>query len=72
MVEISISMNRDFFKKEVTAKAEINAEKRVIDALVGVSASNQTKEKFKKIFGVVNWTIKKLRLNCQLNLEECH
>ena len=49
LVEISISMNRDFFKKEVTAKAEINAEKRVIDALVGVSASNQTKEKFKKM-----------------------
>ena len=49
LVEISISMNREFFKKEVTAKAEINAEKRVIDALVGVSASNQTKEKFKKI-----------------------
>jgi len=49
LVEISISMNRDFFKKEVTAKAEINAEKRVIDALVGASASNQTKEKFKKM-----------------------
>ena len=49
LVEISISMNREFFKKEVTAKAEINAEKRVIDALVGVSASNQTKEKFKKM-----------------------
>ncbi len=49
LVEISITMNRDFFKKEVTAKAEINAEKRVIDALVGASASNQTKEKFKKM-----------------------
>ena len=48
LVEISISMNREFFKKEVTAKAEINAEKRVIDALVGVSASNQTKENSRK------------------------
>ena len=53
LVEISISMNREFFKKEVTAKAEINAEKRVIDALVGVSASNQTKEKFKKMLQVL-------------------
>tara|TARA_B100000989_G_scaffold292235_1_gene267812 strand:- start:1162 stop:2475 length:1314 start_codon:yes stop_codon:yes gene_type:complete len=49
LVEISISMNRIFFKKEVVAKAEVNAEKRVIDALVGNSASNQTKEKFKKM-----------------------
>ena len=49
LVEISITMNKESFKKEVTAKAEINAEKRVIDALVGTSASNQTKEKFKKM-----------------------
>mgnify|MGYP001392955698 FL=1 len=48
LIEISISMNKEQLKKEVTAKAEINAEKRVIDALVGSSASNQTKEKFKK------------------------
>ena len=72
LVEISISMNRDFFKKEVTAKAEINAEKRVIDALVGVSASNQTKEKFKKCLGMVSWINKKLKLNYRLNLVECH
>ena len=31
------------------AKAELNAEKRVIDALVGSSSTNQTKEKFKKM-----------------------
>ena len=49
LVEISISMNKEFLKKEVTVKAETNAEKRVIDALVGSSASNQTKEKFKRM-----------------------
>ena len=42
-------MNKDSFKNEVQAKAEINAEKRVVDALVGSSATNQTREKFKKM-----------------------
>ena len=36
-------------KKEVKAKAELNAEKRVVNALVGSSATNQTREKFKKM-----------------------
>ncbi len=49
LLEISININKENLKKEVTAKAELNAEKRVIDALVGSSATNQTKEKFKKM-----------------------
>ena len=49
LLEISININKDNLKKEVKAKAELNAEKRVIEALVGSSATNQTKEKFKKM-----------------------
>tara|TARA_B100000989_G_scaffold43301_1_gene27581 strand:- start:1993 stop:3303 length:1311 start_codon:yes stop_codon:yes gene_type:complete len=49
LLEISISMNKDLFKKEIQAKAEINAEKRVIEALVGHTSTKQTKEKFKKM-----------------------
>ena len=49
LLEVSINNNRESFKKEIKAKAEINAEKRVVDALVGTSASNQTKEKYKKM-----------------------
>ena len=49
LVEISITLNKNFLKEEVKAKAEINAEKREIDALVGSTATNQTKEKFKKM-----------------------
>ena len=49
LLEISININKDNLKKEVIAKAELNAEKRVIEALVGSSATNQTKEKFKKM-----------------------
>ena len=49
LLEISININKDNLKKEVNAKAELNAEKRVIEALVGSSSTNQTKEKFKKM-----------------------
>ena len=49
LLEISITNNKDSLKKEVAAKAELNAERRVVDALVGSSATNQTREKFKKM-----------------------
>ncbi|MFP6689727.1 MAG: AAA family ATPase, partial [Alphaproteobacteria bacterium] len=35
LVEISIHMTREQMRKEVTAKAELHAEERVLDALVG-------------------------------------
>ncbi len=49
LLEVSINNNRVSLKNEIKAKAEVNAEKRVIEALVGSSASNQTKEKYKKM-----------------------
>ena len=49
LLEVSINNNKESLKKEVKARAEISAEKRVIEALVGSSASSQTKEKFKKM-----------------------
>ena len=49
LLEISININKVNLKKEVNAKAELNAEKRVVEALVGSSATNQTKEKFKNM-----------------------
>ena len=49
LLEVSINNNKESLKKEVKARAEISAEKRVIEALVGSSASTPTKEKFKKM-----------------------
>ena len=49
LLEVSINNNRESLKNEIKAKAEVNAEKRVIDAFVGTSASNQTKEKYKRM-----------------------
>ena len=47
LVEISIHMTRERMRKEVVAKAEIAAEERVLDALVGESASKDTRQKFR-------------------------
>jgi ATP-dependent HslUV protease ATP-binding subunit HslU len=48
MIEISIAMVRDGKRKEVTAKAEVFAEERVLDALVGENASPGTRDSFRK------------------------
>jgi len=49
LVEISINMTRESLRKEVAAKAEVNAEERVLDALVGEKAGKDTREKFRRM-----------------------
>lgn len=49
LVESAIHIVRETQRKEVVAKAEINAEERVLDALVGDSASADTRAKFRKM-----------------------
>lgn len=48
LLEAAIHMTRDDMRKTVRAKAEVYAEERVLDALVGQSASDGTRENFKK------------------------
>jgi len=48
LVEIAITMTRDNKRKSVQEKALENAAERVVDALVGQSASDETREKFRK------------------------
>lgn len=48
LVEVGIGLVRDKRRKEVLAKAELSAEERVLDALVGKSASPTTRESFRK------------------------
>ena len=47
LVEISISQVREKMRKDVHAKAELAAEDRVVDALVGENANADTKQKFR-------------------------
>jgi ATP-dependent HslUV protease ATP-binding subunit HslU len=49
LLEVSIAMTREKLRKDVTAKAEIAAEERVLDALVGENASQDTRAKFRKM-----------------------
>jgi ATP-dependent HslUV protease ATP-binding subunit HslU len=49
LVEIAISITRERLRKEVEAKAEVAAEERVLDALVGGTASPDTRQKFRKM-----------------------
>ncbi len=47
LVEISIHITREKMRKEVTAKAELHAEERVLDALVGKNSGKETRQKFR-------------------------
>jgi ATP-dependent HslUV protease ATP-binding subunit HslU len=48
LVEIAISLTRDRKRKDVSARAHLAAEERVVDALVGSTASTATKDAFRK------------------------
>ena len=49
LVEISLAMTRERMRKEVASRAELAAEERVLDALVGNNASQETRQKFRKM-----------------------
>ncbi|GAN81961.1 ATP-dependent protease ATPase subunit HslU [Acidocella aminolytica] len=49
LVEASITMLREQSRKGVEAKAELNAEERIITALVGENASADTRVKFRRM-----------------------
>ena len=48
LVEAAIHMIREQHRKDVEAKAEIMAEERVLDALVGENASESTRNSFRQ------------------------
>ncbi len=49
LTEIAMTMTRERLRKEVTAKAELAAEERVLNALVGDNAGDDTRQKFRKM-----------------------
>jgi ATP-dependent HslUV protease ATP-binding subunit HslU len=49
LVEVGLTMTRERLRKEVAAKAELQAEERVIDALVGANAGKETRDKFRRL-----------------------
>jgi ATP-dependent HslUV protease ATP-binding subunit HslU len=49
LIEIAISMTKERMRRQVQAKAEVLAEERVLDALVGENATPDTRAKFRKM-----------------------
>jgi ATP-dependent HslUV protease ATP-binding subunit HslU len=68
LVEIAISMTRERLRKEVTAKAEMRAEERVLDALVGDKASADTRQKFRKMLREGQLDDKEIEIAVQENV----
>jgi len=48
LVEVAINMTRERLRKEVKAKAELSAEERLLDALVGEGARDDTRIAFRR------------------------
>jgi len=48
LLEIAIAQTRERRRKDVSARAQLHAEERVLDALVGAGASASTKDAFRK------------------------
>ncbi|MGV8947920.1 MAG: ATP-dependent protease ATPase subunit HslU [Candidatus Paracaedibacter sp.] len=49
LIEIGIHMTRERLRSEVKTKAELHAEERVLDALVGASSAPETRQKFRRL-----------------------
>jgi len=47
LIDVSVLMTRERMRKDVQAHAEMRAEERILSALVGESASKDTREKFR-------------------------
>lgn len=56
LLEIALNETRKTLRQKVCIQAEEGAEERIIEALVGSSASEETKQKFRKLFceGLIN------------------
>ena len=65
LVEIAISMTRERLRKEVAPKAELAAEDRVLDALVGTGASADTRQKFRKMLREGTLNEREIEINVQ-------
>jgi len=63
LMEIAIGMIREKKRTEVTAKAEMAAEERVLDALVGEGATADTRQKFRKMLREGQLDDKEIELN---------
>ncbi|WP_119679925.1 ATP-dependent protease ATPase subunit HslU [Indioceanicola profundi] len=67
LVEIAITLTKERLRKEVQAKAELHAEDRVLNALVGESAGTETRAKFRKMLREGTLNDKEIEIQVQDN-----
>lgn len=67
LIDIAIHQTREQHRKSVRAQAEIQAENRVLDALVGDSASADTRQKFRKMLREGQLDEREIELDVQDN-----
>jgi ATP-dependent HslUV protease ATP-binding subunit HslU len=67
LVEVAIQMARETQRREVQGKAELSAEERVLDALVGENASEATRQSFRKKLREGELDEKDIEINVQDN-----
>lgn len=67
LVEVSIDLTRETMRKKVRAKAEMQAEERILDGLVGDTASPDTRQKFRKMLREGELQEKEIEINVQEN-----
>ena len=68
LVEIALSMTREKMRREVTGKAELRAEERVLDALVGANSSPDTRQKFRKMLREGQLSDREIEIPVQENM----
>src|ERR687890_154588 len=68
LVEIAIGMTREKLRKDVESKAELRAEERVLDALVGGNARPETRQQFRKMLREGQLDEKEIEIPVQENL----
>jgi len=69
LVDVSINMIREKMRKTVTAQAEIYAEERVLDALVGEDATEGTRSSFRKKLREGDLNDREIELDLQDNAD---
>lgn len=63
LIEVAVHMVRETLRTKVQAKAETNAEERVLDALVGQDSSDATRQMFRKKLREGELSDKEIELN---------
>src|SRR6267154_2160766 len=67
LLEIAIALTRERKRKDVSARAALSAEERVLDALVGAGASASTKDAFRKKLRAGELNDKEIEIEMQVS-----